>query len=472
MENIKDNNLEKLKELHSEEDVKAKIVIPYFKKLGYRDNQIFLNVPIKAFLGRQSKTVYADLLIKEGQIPIIIVEVKKPGIQLDEIHKEQAISYARQYERIVPIAVVTNGISTKIYNVKTKLQIPEIPKKAELISFLSEIKISKEEIEEAGRFIIEGYKNVQEIRDALNKCHDIIRGNDGLDPISSFDEVNKIIFAKLQDEKRKSNNFNQNFIKDDPVNKINKLFQDANNDFPSENHIFDKDEKIKLSEKTIFLIVGILEKRALSTTKDDLIGLAYESFLPSIFRGEGLGQFFTPDRIKEFMLEIVDPQIGNLIVDPAFGSGGFLVFSYKRLLASIKSSNFTHDKKKQEEIKLSSEYLYGVEINPRLEIACKTNMYLHGDGRTKIYRGDGLLNHADIKEGMFDIVITNPPFGAKIDNKEILDKFDLGINRNNQQSEILFLERCVKLAKEGGKIGIVLPESILMNTTFKYVRLD
>src|SRR3989344_4512424 len=407
MENIKDNNLEKLKELHSEEDVKAKIVIPYFKKLGYRDNQIFLNVPIKAFLGRQSKTVYADLLIKEGQIPIIIVEVKKPGIQLDEIHKEQAISYARQYERIVPIAVVTNGISTKIYNVKTKLQIPEIPKKAELISFLSEIKISKEEIEEAGRFIIEGYKNVQEIRDALNKCHDIIRGNDGLDPISSFDEVNKIIFAKLQDEKRK-----------------------------------------------------------LSTTKDDLIGLAYESFLPSIFRGEGLGQFFTPDRIKEFMLEIVDPQIGNLIVDPAFGSGGFLVFSYKRLLASIKSSNFTHDKKKQEEIKLSSEYLYGVEINPRLEIACKTNMYLHGDGRTKIYRGDGLLNHADIKEGMFDIVITNPPFGAKIDNKEILDKFDLGINRNNQQSEILFLERCVKLAKEGGKIGIVLPESILMNTTF------
>src|SRR3989344_1017443 len=378
MENIKDNNLEKLKELHSEEDVKAKIVIPYFKKLGYRDNQIFLNVPIKAFLGRQSKTVYADLLIKEGQIPIIIVEVKKPGIQLDEIHKEQAISYARQYERIVPIAVVTNGISTKIYNVKTKLQIPEIPKKAELISFLSEIKISKEEIEEAGRFIIEGYKNVQEIRDALNKC----------------------LFAKLQDEKRKSNNFNQNFIKDDPVNKINKLFQDANNDFPSENHIFDKDEKIKLSEKTIFLIVGILEKRALSTTKDDLIGLAYESFLPSIFRGEGLGQFFTPDRIKEFMLEIVDPQIGNLIVDPAFGSGGFLVFSYKRLLASIKSSNFTHDKKKQEEIKLSSEYLYGVEINPRLEIACKTNMYLHGDGRTKIYRGDGLLNHADIKEGM------------------------------------------------------------------------
>lgn len=464
------DNLSILKDLHSEEDVKAKIVIPYFKKLGYKDEQLFLNVPIKAFLGRQSKTVYADLVVKDGTNPIIIVEVKKPGLQLDEIHKEQAISYARQSEKVVPIAVVTNGISYKIYDVKTKQQIPEIPKKKELISFLANIKISKEEIEEAGRFIIEGYENVQEIKSALDKCHDIIRSNDGLDPISSFDEVNKIIFAKIQEEKRSTNRFTKEFIKDNPVIEINRIFQDANAVF-QKNKIFSDDEKIKLSPATIISIVGILQQRAISQTKDDIIGLAYESFLPSIFRGERLGQFFTPDRIKEFMIEILDPQVGNLIIDPAFGSGGFLVLSYKRLLESIKGSNWNQSKKDDEKMKLSSEYLYGVEINPRLEIACKTNMYLHGDGRTKIYRGDGLLNTEDVEEGKFDIVVTNPPFGAKVENEEILNKFDLGIKRNKQQSEVLFLERCVKLAKpETGKIGIVLPESILMNTTFQPVR--
>ncbi len=464
-------NIHILKDLHSEEDVKSKITVPYFKKLGYKDNQIFLNVPIKAYLGRQSKVVYADLVIKEKSNPIIIVEVKKPGIQLNDIHKEQAISYARQSENVVPIAVITNGISYKIYDVKTKQQLPEIPKKDKLISFLADIKISKEEKEEAGRFIIEGYKNIQEIKNALNKCHDIIRSNDGLDPISSFDEVNKIIFAKIQEEKRKNNRFKKDVIKSNPQGEINKIFQDANNDFAEVNRIFSPDEKIKLSNETIISIVEILQSKAISQTKDDLVGLAYESFLPSIFRGERLGQFFTPDGIKEFMIEIIAPKVGNLIIDPAFGSGGFLVLLYKKLLDSIKSSNWDDNKKEIEKIKLSSEYLYGVEINPRLEIACKTNMYLHGDGRTKIYRGDGLLDIDDIKEDKFDIVITNPPFGAKIDKKEILDKFELGIKRKKQQSEILFLERCIKLAKKGnGRIGIVLPESILMNTTFKYVR--
>ena len=313
-------------------------------------------------------------------------------------------------------------------------------------------------------------ENVQEIKAALDKCHDIIRGNDGLDQISSFDEVNKLIFAKIQEENRSKNRFTKEYIKDNPAVEINRIFQDANAAF-KENRIFNDDEKIKLSPATIIAIVGILEHKAISQTKTDIIGLAYESFLPSIFRGAGLGQFFTPDRIKEFMIEILDPRVGNLIIDPAFGSGGFVVLTYKRLLESIKSSNWNQSKKDEEKIRLSSEYLYGIEINPRLEIACKTNMYLHGDGRTRIYRGDGLLNTGEIQEGKFDIVVTNPPFGARVDKEEILNKFDLGINKNKQQSEILFLERCVRLAKpETGKIGIVLPESILMNTTFQPVR--
>jgi len=467
-----------LRGLQSEEDVKAKVVIPFLKELGYKDNQIFLNVPIKAYLGRQSKVVYADLVVKEEDQAIIIVEVKRPGVQLGEIEKEQAISYARQFSpKVVPIAVLTNGILTKVYDVTTKHQIPNVPKKGEILSFLADIHISKEELEEAGKFIIQGYQNVQEIKIALDKCHDIIRSNDGLDPISSFDEVNKLIYTKIQEEKRATKNnvfnrFTSDYIKHstDPITEINRIFQDASTAI-GKYRIFEKDNKITLSKESIISIVTALEHKAISQTETDIVGLAYESFLPSIFRGERLGQYFTPDRIKEFMLDILEPRIGNLIIDPAFGSGGFLVITYKRLLDTLKKSGLDKEKIRKEKSKLTSDYIYGTDINPRLALACKTNMYLHGDGRTHIYRHDGLVNFEEIAENKFDIVVTNPPFGAVIDKRNILDNFQLGIGRKKQRSEVLFLERCIRLAKKHtGKIGIVLPESILMNTTFQYVR--
>lgn len=476
-----------LKSLHSEEDVKMKVVIPFLKKLGYKENQISLNVPIKAWLGRQSKIVYADLVVKDGKNAIIIVETKKPGTTLEEIHKEQAISYARQFDpKPVPIAVITNGSITKIFDVITKKTLVAIPKKSEIISILTDIRISDEEKEEAGRFIIEGYKNVQDIKEALDKCHNIIRGNDGLDPISSFDEINKLIYTRILEEKRAKkgntvNRFTKGYMANaaNIVNEMNHIFHDAA-EMLGTNAIFTDKDKINLSNDTILSIVEILEKKSISLTNNDIIGLAYESFLPSIFRGERLGQFFTPDRIKEFMIEIIEPKIGDLIIDPAFGSGGFLVIIFKQLLNSIKNSNFDNKTKEAEKKKLCEDYLYGTELNPRLAIASKTNMYLHGDGRTNIYRHDGLLDVFEetkdsviekIIENKFDIVITNPPFGADIDKQNVLDKFELGIGKNKQASEVLFLERCVKLAKkETGKIAIVLPESILMNTTYQYVR--
>jgi type I restriction enzyme M protein len=467
-----------IKGLHSEEDVKAKIVIPRLKELGYTDSQLFFEVPIKAYLGRQSKIVYADIVVKEQDQAIIIIEVKKPGIQLDEIEKEQAISYARQFSpRVVPIAVVTNGILTKVYDVRTKKQIHDIPKKSEILSFLAEIHISNEEREEAGQFIIEGYQSVQEIKAALDRCHDILRSNEGFDPITSFDEVNKLIYAKMQEEKRATqtktvNRFTSEYIKNatDPLIEINRVFEDASA-MLRENRIFETSDIIKLSRESIIAIVKILEQKAISQTREDIVGLAYESFLPTIFRGERLGQYFTPDRIKDFMLDILEPRIGHLIIDPAFGSGGFLVMAYKRLLENLKRSGFDKERIDLEKKKLTSDYLYGTEITARLALACKTNMYLHGDGRTHIYHHDGLVDFGDIYEGKFDIVVTNPPFGAPIDRRDILDRFDLGIGRLHQQSDVLFLERCIKLAKLGtGRIGIVLPESILMNTTYQYVR--
>jgi len=467
-----------IRDLHSEEDVKYKLAVPYLKKLGYKDNQISFNVPIKAWLGRQSKIVYADLVVKEKNNAIIIVETKKPGTELNEIHKEQAISYARQFDpRAVPIAVVTNGVSIKIYDVRTKKNLSDIPNKNELISILTDIHISDEEKKEAGRFIIEGYKDVQDIKSALDKCHDIIRGNDGLDPISSFDEINKIIYTRIQEEKwsiehKTKNRFSLEHIKSvpDSVKEINNMFQDAST-MLGKNKIFTEKDEIKLSKETIISIIQILEQKSISLTKTDIIGLAYESFLPNIFRGKGMGQFFTPDRIKEFMIDVLEPKIGDLIIDPAFGSGGFLVIMFKRLLNDIYSSNLGAIQKSQEKKNLCEKYLYGTEIDPRLTIASKTNMYLHGDGKTNLYRNDGLLDFEDINEDKFDIVITNPPFGADVDKEEILKNFDLGIKRKKQASEVLFLERCIRLAKKDtGKIAIVLPESILMNTTYQYVR--
>ena len=394
----------------------------------------------------------------------------------------------------------------------------------------------------------------------LFKCHNIIRNNDKLSPEAAFDEISKILFIKIRYERTNSGTqifSKEEFLKQKKMYDAVKskespdyyqfLFNKTKEDF-AKDHLFDENETIKIRENSFEQIVKELQVYNLSTTSDDVKGIAFEQFLGRTFRGE-LGQFFTPRTIVDFMVSVLDPQEGEYICDPCCGSGGFLIraFEYVRehienevevRKEDVKKSLFTDDysklpKKEQEKIdqkvidafskmnyeldinnpmgrlrSLSFDCIYGTDANPRMARTAKMNMIMHGDGHGGVHHHDGLLNVNGIWEDRFDVILTNPPFGARIDkelkiteadrftdiekikayekrygkenydnalkqvndhiNQPILDLFQIG--KFSGLTEVLFIERCLNLLKPGGRMGIVLPEGVLNNTNLQKVR--
>lgn len=371
----------------------------------------------------------------------------------------------------------------------------------------------------------------------------------------------EVLFS-LEKFQRDEQQFEKNIKKHLPVEAqipyMQYLFKATKDEF-AEDKLFDSYETIKIKQYSFEQIVKELEKYNLSATSDDVKGIAFEHFLGTTFRGE-LGQFFTPRTIVDFMVEVLDPQEGETICDPTCGSGGFLIKSFeyvrdkiekdvenykkelkaklfdekyeklsekeqlnvnekysnilKKLNSDINVPNKSYSKQTEAEknrriSKLSSSCIYGTDANPRMARTSKMNMIMHGDGHGGVHHHDGLINVNGIFENRFDVILTNPPFGARIeknyklsetdrfydkdmlkeyqkrygddcirqikelnkaidDGQKILDRFDLG--KVSGLTEVLFMERCLKLLKPGGRMGIVLPESILNGSGLQKVR--
>lgn len=371
----------------------------------------------------------------------------------------------------------------------------------------------------------------------------------------------EVLFS-LEKFQRDEQQFEKNIKKHLPVEAqipyMQYLFKATKDEF-AEDKLFDSYETIRIKQYSFEQIVKELEKYNLSATSDDVKGIAFEHFLGTTFRGE-LGQFFTPRTIVDFMVEVLDPQEGETICDPTCGSGGFLIKSFeyvrdkiekdvenykkelkakffdekyeklsekeqldinerysnilKKLNSDINVPNKSYSKQTDAEknrriSKLSSSCIYGTDANPRMARTSKMNMIMHGDGHGGVHHHDGLININGIFENRFDVILTNPPFGARIekdyklsetdrfydkdmlkeyqkrygddcirqikelnkaidDGQKILDRFDLG--KVSGLTEVLFMERCLKLLKPGGRMGIVLPESILNGSGLQKVR--
>lgn len=193
-----------------------------------------------------------------------------------------------------------------------------------------------------------------------------------------------------------------------------------------------------------------------------------------------MGQFFTPRQIVEFMVDMVEPKRNHFILDPAVGSGGFLIFCMERVFDEIESLYRIRglDNPKQEKRRFAINKLFGIDLNQRMTWVAKMNMVMHGDGHGGIFTYDGLRDSERIEpiidvvnnRGGFDVILTNPPFGSKIKNQDVLTKFKLGRKKKTQLTEVLFIERCLKLLKSKGILGIVVPDSVLSNTSLHYVR--
>ncbi len=379
----------------------------------------------------------------------------------------------------------------------------------------------------------------------------MIRNREKKDPAAAFDEIAKILFVKvwvereLGKKRRRKNLFSVEYLEDQlGENPLDILFTQTKQAY-STDKIFEDDERINLKPATGIEIVRLLEKYNLSDTSEDVKGVAFERFLGKTFRGE-IGQFFTPRSIVEFMVHMVAPREGDIICDPASGSGGFLIRVFEivreRILADVDRQYNEFKKTVEQDTslgeeervvklrerfdalqktidqrnegsrmwKLANRCIYGTDANDRMARTSKMNMNMHGDGHGGVHHHDGFLNVNGIFEGRFDIILTNPPFGANVEpsdkiteeeiavspaaekrytdeygdlyieaqsrvraalNKPIASLFELPKNDKAKiKTEILFIERCLDLLRPGGRLGIVLPEGIFNNPSLAYVR--
>lgn len=546
--------------LKPEEEVRQRYVCRLVDSYGYGIKQMGEEVKVTNSQRGQG-AARADIVVwrneedkRKGKNALIVVECKAENVTIRQADYFQGYNYAAWAG--AKFFVTTNLKETRIFKVVEDA----MPKKLEEIADIPSADMVNDDKKIKAMLLQTKAFTRDEFSRLLFKCHNIIRNNDKLSPEAAFDEISKILFIKIRYERTNSGTqifSKEEFLKQKKMYDAVKskespdyyqfLFNKTKEDF-AKDHLFDENETIKIRENSFEQIVKELQVYNLSTTSDDVKGIAFEQFLGRTFRGE-LGQFFTPRTIVDFMVSVLDPQEGEYVCDPCCGSGGFLIraFEYVRehienevevRKEDVKKSLFTDDysklpKKEQEKIdqkvidafnkmnyeldinnpmgrlrSLSFDCIYGTDANPRMARTAKMNMIMHGDGHGGVHHHDGLLNVNGIWEGRFDIILTNPPFGARIDkelkiteadrftdiekikayekrygkdnydnalkqvndhiNQPILDLFQIG--KFSGLTEVLFIERCLNLLKPGGRMGIVLPEGVLNNTNLQKVR--
>lgn len=343
---------------------------------------------------------------------------------------------------------------------------------------------------------------------AFKRCHDYLYGNQSMRGDRAFWQLLNLIFCKIHDEAQSRRKF---FVGATEANdktgqariakRIHELFHEVKTGAYKD--VFEGNEKIELNERALAYVAGELSRYSLLSTDTDAKGMAYEAITSTTLKREK-GQFFTPRNVIRMMVEIANPQPGQKILDPACGSGGFLVVALAhhrtRLLEALGVPQGALPvpmelKKIEPKLKLyARDCLYGLDIDPDLRKAARMNMVMNNDGHGNIFALNSLefgvpgreledwkaLKARGGRHGQFDFVFTNPPFGSKIpvSDSDVLQTFDLGhqwtrvVGGGWQKGkplkkvppEILFIEACWKFLKPGsGIMAIVLPNGILGN---------
>jgi len=349
---------------------------------------------------------------------------------------------------------------------------------------------------------------------AFKRCHDYLYGNQNRR--DAFWQLLYLIFAKILDEHVSSRDFfvgaterNTEAGEKRIATRIKELFERAKHEYSD---VFEGDEKIELRDRALAFVAAEISRYSLLSTDTDAKGMAYEAITSTTMKRER-GQFFTPRNVIRMMVEMVDPEPGKKVLDPACGSGGFLVVALTHVRKNfLRDAGCPYpDQPVPKELKrvdpkvrdYARKFLWGIDVDPDLRKAARMNMVMNNDGHGNIFEANSLelvaAQHPDatprarqfmtdemkqfVKRsgglGSFDYVFTNPPFGAKIpvEDLDILRAFDLGhtwkrngaswIQGDPQKKvppEILFIEACVRFLRPGtGVMAVVLPNGILGN---------
>lgn len=457
---------------------------------GYPFDRIAVEKSIH--FGREVHAKFADIVVyKPDKItPYIIFEVKKPD-------EKKGIDQLKSYLSAEgsEIGVWSNGkekvILYRPYPREYEDSLSDIPRADQTIDDLFEVTRTWNELDPKFDFV-HIVKSIEEVALAGSGAN-------------VFEEIFKIIFAKLYDEKlareRRENQevlFRKYKDPEKTYSAINdQLFIQAIREWPD---TFEPTDKIRLSPERLNVCVPFLENVRLFEVGQgelEIIDSAFEYLINEVSKGKK-GQYFTPRHVIKMCIKMLDPKANEHIIDPACGSGGFLLHTmyyvwdkYLRTEASRKE--------------YAAKYLYGVDFDDNMRRISQALMLIAGDGRHHIFKRNALdardwtgmeseearvalkpllhqfNNPADTKENQktyrfldFDVLLTNPPFAGENPDPGLLRQYELakkdGKLKSSLDRHILFIERSLDAIKPGGRIAIVLPQGVLNNTTMQYIR--
>lgn len=468
-------------------------------------------VPVKVYMGRETKNKSADIVFSMKDKNIIVIDGKSPVEKLEH-HFNQIDSYASFLE--APLSILCNGdriiIRTYLAGNAKDILLDQNVTDAENEGYskfknIISQQIRNESVNTKKNCVLkqDEVKKKNDYRKTFRKIHSLIRSIDKLDPTASFDEFSKILFiqiindVKLKDEQKLTVKKIESLGSENQKrNYINTWFNDAVEKYYPE--IFGGDTTINLSVNGTIKILQIMsDELDLKDSNTDIKGKAFEEFLPSQLRGKGLGQFFTPRPIVDFIVDVADINYNDKILDFAAGSGGFLIKAFEDKYHKIKEieekfpGTLTYNKTIEELIENIKSDIFGIDAEPRAARTAKMNMLLWGDGNqvqhgngldTKDYSGDNYAAeeyNLNNKNSGVDLVMANPPFGNIEEDQNILKRYELSkniigkdgiITKTKEKTEKLFIEKAAKMLRPNGKLLIVLPEGIFSNDSDKNVR--
>ena len=309
--------------------------------------------------------------------------------------------------------------------------------------------------------------DIRAFRLLIRQMSSAFRDSMGGGLLERFEEISKLLYCKLYDERKSlsSNHNTPSFFRipgesfEETYQRITLLYRQAIEKLPD---VFTNGHReLSDDKKAIVTVVELLQDIQLYNLSEDTKGVVYEELIRNTFDKSDNQQFFTPRQVVHFMVEFMKPHPDQVICDPACGSGGFLI------------ETASYMRKHRE----NNSQLIGLEIDRRMAWTAQMNLLMHGDGRGTIYhlRDGGSLAFSDhlneiVPPNSIDLILTNPPFGSDFSDQTSLSQYDLGKNKTSRRRGALFIERCLNWLKPGGRLGIVIDDSILNGKTNTDVR--
>ncbi len=494
---------------------------------GYSAERIemFVTVPMGVDVSKQADiVVYHD---DERVKPYIVAECKSPDVSEMEFKQAvgQAFSYAHAIAGTTKFVWVTKGNKQEFYSYDKESGKRTI---AADLPYFGESTAKKYHYAKGGyytdkvrgvqtRVVTRDIRPVAEsaLTQIFKQAHDALWAGGELNPSQAFDELDKLIFCKVWDERntKKGEPYQFQIVsehKDDRDNlealrsRVFALYDKGKDKDPE---IFNK--PIDLTVERIKTVVEYFQEISFSETDLDSKGKAFETFLGTYFRGE-FGQYFTPRNVVKFAVEALPITNESRVLDTSCGSGGFLLYVLDKVRRQADAEfNLSNPREAVEHYNywhtFAEKNLFGIEINDQISRVAKMNMIIHDDGHTNVVTYDGLYqiehiaavkNNNGFRANSFDFIVTNPPFGSIVKQSEKaymqVDKTTApyynfatkelnwidqkirgkhaAIGRENQSTEVLFIEQCHKFLKENAYLAVVVPDGILTNSSSQYVR--